>query len=116
MKIKKISILFIVSRLIISNGGLEGSRTPVLTKLHPTFYMLILLCLVHLIIPNKQRITRLSAKSRSLGRSRPKLHPNSFLDSVYLSPPSLPVTTSKILVKLCTYIFTKNHKKTSIFA
>ena len=30
--------------------------------------------------------------------------------------PSLPVTTSKILVKLCTYIFAKNHKKISIFA
>ena len=30
--------------------------------------------------------------------------------------PSLPVYTSKILVKLCTYIFTKNHIKTPIFA
>ena len=30
--------------------------------------------------------------------------------------PSLPLTTSKILVKLCTYIFTKNLIKTPIFA
>ena len=37
-----------------SNGGLAGDRTPVLTKIHPDFYILILFSLVRTLIRNKQ--------------------------------------------------------------